>query len=301
MSNSGKMKAPAHAGAESVTLLGTKGGPAIRPGSAMPTSTLVRMGGHTVLVDAGLGAAAALCRAGVALTGIGAVLITHLHSDHYLELGPLLHTAWTAGLKRPVPVYGPSGLPAYWRGFCASMAYDIDTRTADEGRPDFRSLFPLHLLDGSLDLALGGVRITALRNHHPPVTESHALRFDSAGASAVLSGDTAPIETMAHFAAGAELLVHEAMLVDHVTALVNRMGYADDRLLAHILRSHTPAEHAAKIAERAGVAALALNHLIPSGEAGVGPDDWRAAAAPHFGGRLYVGEDGMVIPLGRRA
>lgn len=293
-----QQKSQTRAEAESVTLLGTKGGPAIRPGSAMPTSILVCMGGQTVLVDAGLGAAAALCRAGVAFTDLDAVLITHLHSDHYLELGPLLHTAWTAGLKRRVPVYGPSGLPAYWEGFCTSMAYDIDTRTADEGRPEFRTLFPLHLLDGNLDLALGGVRITALRNHHPPITESYALRFDSAGASAVLSGDTAPIEAMAHFAAGADLLVHEAMLVDHITALVSRMGYADDRLLTHILRSHTPAGDAARIAERAGVAALALNHLIPSGEASVGADDWRAAAAPHFSGRLYLGEDGMVIPLG---
>lgn len=282
---------------ESVTILGSKGGPAIRPGSAMPTSILVRMDGQTVLVDAGLGAAAGVCRAGVALTEIDAILVTHLHSDHYLELGPLLHTAWTAGLKREVPIYAPSGLPTYWQGFRASMAYDIDTRTEDEGRPDFDSLFPIHLLDDHLDLTLGTLRITALPNHHPPVTESYALRFDGTSGSAALSGDTAPIPAMVDFARDADLLVHEAMLTDHITALVNRMGYADDRLLKHILRSHTAAHDAAKLAERAGVTQLALNHLIPSGDPDVTEDTWRAEAAPHFSGTLHIAHDGMTIPL----
>ena len=279
---------------DSVTLLGTKGGPAIYPGSAMPTSTLVRMASKVVLVDAGLGTAATVCRAGVALTDLDAILITHLHSDHYLELGPLLHTAWTAGLKRPIPVYGPSGLPIYWDGFCASMVYDIDTRIEDEGRPEFRNLAPLHLLDETLDLTLGEMRITALRNHHPPVTESYALRFDSPKASVVLSGDTAPNDAMVGFAKGADLLVHEVMMVDRITALVKRMGYSDDRLLQHILRSHTPPDAAAQIATRAGVGALAFNHFVPSGLA---QEDWRAEATPHFDGPLHIGEDGMVIPV----
>ncbi len=281
----------------SVTLLGVKGGPAIRPGASMPTSTLVRMGGKVILVDAGLGAAMGLCRAGVALTDLDAIFITHLHSDHYLELGPLIHTAWTAGLKRRVPVYGPSGLPAYWDGFCASMAYDIDTRTEDEGRPDFRSLAPMHLLDETLCLELGGVQVTALRNHHPPITESYALRFEANGKTVVLSGDTAPIDAMVDFARDADLLVHEAMLVDGIRAIVDRMGYADDRLLQHILRSHTPAEDAAGIATRAGVRALALTHLIPDNEPGFSEAHWRAAVARAFGRRLYVGRDGLEIPL----
>ena len=42
-------------------LLGVKGGPAIRPGSHMPTSNLVRIGGRTILVDAGLGVSRAVC------------------------------------------------------------------------------------------------------------------------------------------------------------------------------------------------------------------------------------------------
>ena len=119
--------------ANQVTLLGTKGGPAIRPGTRMPTSILVEIDGQTILVDAGLGVSRGLCDAGVALTDLDAILITHLHSDHYLELGPLLHTAWTAGLSNPIPImvrkgWTTTGLgsstpcPLMWNYACATNA-----------------------------------------------------------------------------------------------------------------------------------------------------------------------------------
>ena len=71
-----------------VTLLGTKGGPAVYPGSPMPTSSLVTLGGERIVVDCGLGVTRALAGQGVRLPEIRTIVITHLHSDHYLELGP---------------------------------------------------------------------------------------------------------------------------------------------------------------------------------------------------------------------
>ena len=69
-----------------VSLLGVKGGPAIRPGSNMPTSTLIHIDGKNLLVDAGLGVSRSICDQGVELHDIDAIFITHMHSDHYLEL-----------------------------------------------------------------------------------------------------------------------------------------------------------------------------------------------------------------------
>ena len=277
-----------------VTLLGVKGGPAIAPGAFMPTSTLVQVGGQTILVDAALGAAQAIVRAGVALTDLDAILITHMHSDHYLELGPLLHTAWTSGLKRPLPVYGPSGLADYWQAFMASMRYDIDTRIADEGRPDFAPLFPLHVIDPAQGLTLGDVRVTAMLNVHPPVIESYAFRLETPDRRVVLSGDTAPMDAMIAFASDADLLVHEVILTPHIQALVDKMGYSGPKLFAHIMRSHAPAEDVARIAQAAQVRALALNHLIPNTAPAA---EWRAAITPHYSGPLHVGTDGMTITL----
>lgn len=279
----------------SVTLLGTKGGPAIRPGTRMPTSILIRMDGATVLVDAGLGVARGLCDAGVALTDLDAIVITHLHSDHYLELGPLLHTAWTAGLNRAVPVIGPGGLDSYWRGFLASMDFDIALRIRDEGRPDLAQLAHITVLDEGMR-TLGPLTMDAIRNSHPPIEDSFALRFTGTH-RVVLSGDTAPIPQMVTFAKGADLLVHEAMLSAGIDALCARVGNGDDRLKQHLLRSHTPAHQAGQIAHDAGVKQLALNHLVPCDDPNFTEHDWQGEASRHWSGPLHIGSDGLTLTL----
>lgn len=262
----------------------------------MPTSILVRLAGQVILVDAGLGVSRAVCDAGVALTELDAIIVTHMHSDHYLELGPLMHTAWTAGLKRVVPIYGPAGLTAYWQGFLASMEADISLRIADEGRPALEPLADLRLLDAG-QFAIGDVMVEAIRNEHPPLIDSFALRLTGDGKSVTLSGDTAPIDAMIGFAKDTDLLVHEAMLSAGIDALCKRVGNGDDRLRVHLERSHSPAGEVAKIATAAGVKQLALNHLIPSDDPNFTLDDWHAEIAPYYSGPLFVGTDGMTIPL----
>lgn len=280
-----------------VALLGVKGGPAIRPGSNMPTSLLVRMGGRTVLVDAGLGVARAVCDQGVALTQIDLIVITHLHSDHYLELGPLLHTAWTAGLTRPVPVIGPAGLDACWDHFQRSMAFDIDLRVADEGRVPLAPLAALSVIAPGVIHSDGKLTITAIRNAHPPIEDSFALRISDGTRTVVLSGDTAPFDGWDTFVDGADLLVHEAMLTGGVDALIAGLAHPDPRLRAHILRSHTAAGEVGALATRAGVGALALNHFVPDGLPGITADDWTTAVRATWDGPLHIGHDGMRIEL----
>ena len=280
-----------------LALLGVKGGPAIRPGSNMPTCSLLRLAGKTMLIDAGLGAARAVCDEGVPLTGIDLIVVTHLHSDHYLELGPLLHTAWTAGLTRPVPVIGPAGLREYWDAFLASMAFDIDLRIADEGRVPLSPLADLSVIAPGTIHDDGALRIEAIRNHHPPIEDSFALRVTGAGRSVVLSGDTAPFDGWEAFCAGADLLVHEAMLEAGVDAVIANLKHADPRLRDHILRSHTAAEEVGRLANAAGVKALALNHFVPDGMPGFEEDDWTRAVRTAWSGPLHIGRDGMRIDL----
>lgn len=282
---------------EFVALLGTKGGPAVRPGSTMPTSSLVSLAGQQIVVDCGLGVTRGLLDQQVDLRTLETVIITHLHSDHYLELGPLLHTAWTAGLKTPVTIWGPSGLQDYWDGFYSSMIADIELRQSDEGRPDFSGLVQINTLDDGKFLDHGELSVTAMRNLHPPLIDTFALSFRTSTRHVVFSGDTAPLPTLVDFARGADLLIHEAMLKPALKALVARVGSSDDRLMNHLLRSHTLADQAAVIASDAGVHALALHHLIPSDDADYGEPDWQAAVSPHFSGRIHVGTDGLRIPL----
>ena len=195
-----------------LALLGTKGGPSIRPGSTMPTSSLLCLDGRLVVIDCGLGVTRGLVDQGIRLESLSLVFITHLHSDHYLELGPLIHTAWTTGLKTPVVVYGPEGLDDYWQAFLQSMEADILLRVEDEGRKELRDLVEIRTIDAGDLHAEPGLKVTAMRVDHPPLVDCFALRFSGAGREVVMSADTAYLPALADFATGADLLVHEAML-----------------------------------------------------------------------------------------
>lgn len=280
-----------------VALLGTKGGPAVRPGSSMPTSNLFVLNGLQIVVDCGLGVTRGLIDQGMQLKDLSLILISHMHSDHYLELGPLLHTAWTAGLNTNVDIYGPEGIEAYWQNFLTSMKADIDLRIEDEGRPDLRTLVTVHVIDAGEVLTRDGITVSAIRTEHPPLVDCFALSFRTDKTHVVFSGDTAPITALEDFARGADLLIHEAMLEAALPALMARVGNASEKLMTHFLQSHTFAHDAAKTATNAGVKRLALSHLLPSDDPDFGPKDWQDAVAGHWDGPLFVGYDGIKIDL----
>lgn len=283
-----------------LVLLGTKGGPAIRPGGPMPTSSLLEMGGRRIVVDCGLGVTKGLVDAGMPLKMLDLIFITHLHSDHVLELGALLHTAWTAGLSTPVRVFGPAGTEAYWRNFCQALDFDIDIRIADEGRPDIRDLVEFdEFTEGSV-LEENGLAVSALRVDHPPVTECYALSFAQGGRRIVFSSDTVYFPPLADFARGADILVHEAMLEAGVDRLVERTGNGE-RLKAHLMAAHTLAPDAGRIASAANVGHLVLHHLIPADDPEFGERDWRDALSDSWNGPLSVGRDGFSLMIDERA
>ncbi|MBT1155025.1 MBL fold metallo-hydrolase [Aminobacter anthyllidis] len=279
-----------------LVLLGTKGGPAIRPGGPWPTSTLLELGGRTVIVDCGLGVTRGVTDAGLSLKALDLIFITHLHSDHVLELGPLLHTAWTAGLATPVRLFGPAGLNQYWQRFVQALEFDIETRIDDEGRPDLREMVEVVEFGEGNVLQDGELLVTALRVDHPPVTECFALRFENLGTSIVFSADTAFFPPLADFARGADVLLHEAMLEEGVERLVARTGNGA-RLREHLMASHSLAGEAGTIAARAGVGRLVLNHLIPADDPDIAEGDWVEAVRKTWNGPLTIGRDGLVVSV----
>lgn len=279
----------------SVALLGVKGGPAIKPGSNMPCSNLVQIAGKNILIDAGLGVSRGICDQGVELNEIDMIIITHLHSDHYLELGPLFHTAWTAGLNKPIKVIGPKGLQDYWDGFLLSMKFDIDLRIEDEGRCDISQLLSIEEITEGEIYQNDNLLITAIKNLHPPIKESYAIRIQSNQKAVTLSGDTTYMPALADFAKGSDVLVHEALLIKGVDALCKSLGVADGRLKNHLLQSHTDAVDVGKIANAANIKILALNHLVPGADPSITEQDWIDAVRQHWQGDLHIGKDGMKI------
>lgn len=270
----------------------------------MPTSSLLELDGRRVVVDCGLGVTKGLVQAGMDLKTLDLIFITHLHSDHVLELGPLIHTAWTTGLKTPVTVFGPPGIEGYWTGFMTSLSYDTAIRVYDEGRIPLEDLVTVQVytegavMDGPVldgPVLDGSVRVQALRVPHPPIKDAFALRFDGSK-SVTFSGDTAYFPPLAAFAAGSDLLVHEALLPTGVETIIARTGLGD-KLRNHLYASHTKAEDVGRIAAAAGVGRLVLNHLVPADDPTIGSQDWLAQIATVWAGKADVGVDGLEIVL----
>jgi ribonuclease BN (tRNA processing enzyme) len=247
------------------------------------------------VVDCGDGVARQLVRAGVALTSLRHVLITHHHSDHNADYGNLLWLAWAAGLRSRVDTWGPPPLEKMTRLFFEMNAYDIDTRIADEGRVPLVPLVHVHeLRQGGVVLDEDGMRITAALVKHPPVSPAFGYRFDASERSIVVSGDTAPSDPLIELARGADVLIHEAYdpsAVDRLVAQVPNASSLERSIVSH----HTTAEQAGRIASAAGVKLLVLSHLVPSDDPAVTDASWIDAARKHFGGPIVVGKDLLEI------
>jgi ribonuclease BN (tRNA processing enzyme) len=271
-------------------LLGTGGGPRPRKESS-GSAQVILAGGAAYVVDCGDGVARQLAFAGVPLPSLRHVFITHHHSDHNADYGNLIWLAWTTGLRTRVDSWGPPPLREMTRLFFRMNAYDIESRTADEGRPPLAPLVPAHeVRQGGPGMSDEHLKVTAALVDHPPVTPAFAFRFDAADRSIVISGDTAPSDALVQLARGADVLVHEALHPAGVDRLLARVPNAPT-LRRHLVAHHTPAEEAGRIAAAAGVKTLVLSHLVPPDDPLITDEMWREAAAKHFRGHIIVGRD----------
>jgi ribonuclease Z len=208
-----------------LTLLGT-GTPIPDPRRAGP-SQLVRVGDDRVLIDCGTGAVRRLVEAGESPRDVHTVLITHMHSDHSIDLGHFLITRWILFNERPLTLVGPPGLREYVDNLLRLLDWDIkirgfDTRLSDEARRiEVREVGPGEGIERD------HWRATPIQVDHYPVEHAYAWRLDADGAALVVSGDTAPYEPLAAAAAGVDVLVHEAWLKPKHEAARQHMSAAE--------------------------------------------------------------------------
>jgi ribonuclease BN (tRNA processing enzyme) len=271
-------------------LLGTGGGPRPRTASSASAQVIVTDGAAYV-VDCGNGVARQLAFAGVPLSTLRHIFVTHHHSDHNADYGNLIWLAWCAGLRTRVDGWGPPPLARMTGLFFEMNACDIDVRVADEDRVPLRPLVHVHeLTGGGRVLRDDHLTVTATLVDHPPVVPAFAYRFDASDRSIVISGDTLPSDNLIRLAEGADVLVHEALYVAAVDRLVARVPNAP-ALKRSILSHHTPVEEAGRVARAAGVKKLVLAHLIPADDPAVTEHMWLEGARTHFSGEVILGRD----------
>lgn len=281
-----------------VTLTGT-GVPIPSPGRAGP-GTLVQYGDLSLQFDAGRATTLRLAEAGVQPHALTALFLTHVHSDHVVDLPDLVMARWierNLHLSPPLPVVAVDGLAArFVERMLDPYQDDLAIRTAHEisaQHPEVR-LQTFGLPEGEPEIvwqaADDSVTVQAVAVRHQPVPEAVGFRVDTPDGAVVISGDTRVCDPIEHLCAGAQILVHEAC---RATALADAIRGTP---LTRIFDYHADTVALGAMAERAGVPHVVLTHLIP---APAGPDDEAAYVTDlrdgGYTGTVSVGVDHLAL------
>jgi ribonuclease Z len=261
-------------------------------GGSVPSSrrglpaVLIRRGGEHILVDCGEGTQRQLIKS-VGLADIDSVFITHFHADHWLGLPGMLKSFGLRERTQPLSVYGPRGLTGLMeqmRFVYGRLPYELSVielapaeTVARDGyligaipvRHKGEACYGYALVEqaraGHLDPELAqrlGVRpgpdFGRLQRGETVdgVTPEQVLGAARPGRKIVISGDTAPCESLIVAAHESDLLVHEATFAEEESERARQT-------------SHSTASQAAEIAREAQVRMLALTHIssrYPGGE-----------------------------------
>ncbi len=271
-----------------VTLLGT--GCPIADTDRFGPAALVRSEIANILVDCGSGVTQRLLAADCPGRDIDALLLTHLHSDHLVDLYQLIVSSWHQGRARPQRIFGPPGTRAHVEGLMELWRKEREGRIAHEQRPDTAGLELEieEIADGEV-LDVGDVRVRVVEVNHKPVPYAFGFVFENGGARAVISGDTTYCPELIAAARDADLLVHEVFLhreMPEIPGVRTRKG--TDNVAGY----HTLSSVVGRVAAECNAACLMLTHFVPT------RFDRAALLAEvrdSYDGPLIIGEDLMTF------
>lgn len=242
------------------------GGTWPRPSGAT-SGYIVSRDGFNLWVDAGTGTFARL-QEHIAISDIDAVLISHAHPDHFVDLYPAFYARHYGGLGDPgLPVIAPEDFYGHFADLVSEAGKDVASIAFA-----FRGSAPGELHE------LGPFRVSTYEMAHIGV-QALGFRIESDGSLLAYTGDTGPTDEVVKMAEGADLLMSEAT-----------WRHSDD-----LLPFHMSARQAGEHAARAGVGQLALTHIWPT----LDTDDSLDEAAGSFDGPIEIARGGMHFAVGR--
>lgn len=246
-----------------VTVLGCSGSYAA-PGGAC-TGYLMESSGARVWLDAGPGTLGNLQKR-CGLSDLDAIVITHAHPDHWLEL-PIVANAIKWYEPRP-------RLPVYSNAHMAAAARDL---IGD----DLDASFDWHIIEVDATVTIGDQTWTfAEADHYVP---TFATRTDAEGASIVFTSDTGPsfsLQPMVERSGPIDVALIES-------TFLHRREHGD--------ALHLAADEAGKLAEEAGVGQVLLTHQAPLEDRAA----HLAMAKANFSGEIVLAEVGHQYPATR--
>lgn len=231
------------------------------PGEAQ-SCYLVSAAGRAIAIDLGSGALNLLQRQ-IAPEELDAVVITHLHADHCVDLMALrVYMAWGPGAGRVLRVHGPPDLRDRLVAFSGSDGWD-------------RSFVFEHLAPGGgrIDLGEG---VTLRHREVPHLAPTHAVRVDHDGRSICFGADCAPGDELVELARGCDLFICEC-------------SFGAEQVPEGV--PHLNAVDAGTIAARAGVGRMLLVHCSPEFDR----EEALTQARATFGGPVEWARQGELV------
>ncbi len=276
-----------------VTLLGT-GCPQVHPHRFGPAS-LVRTADRSFLVDCGSGVTQRMAAAGLSGARLDALLLTHLHSDHLVDLYQLVISSWHQGRDRPQRIFGPAGTRAFAEAVMEAWRKEREARIAWERRPSTAGLeLEIIEFEEGVIVEADRLRISAFEVDHGPVKPAFGFLFETDRARVAFSGDTTVCDQLVGAATDVDLLVHECFI--HREMAPGRMRSAQGA--ANVAAYHTLSSDVGKVASRAQAGMLLLNHFVP---VEFDRDALLREVTADFSGPVVIGEDLLTVDVPRRA
>ena len=242
---------------------------------------LIEEAGTTVVVDCGNGVFSKLRRFRD-YTKVNAVVISHLHADHFLDLVPYSYALTYAPRQQPVPVdrWPGTDCPACPDLHVPPGATDLFRRVVGAwGNEDLiENAFGMREYDPADVLEVGPLRIRFQPVPHFTETNAVEIAASNGGGRITYGADHAPTEELVDFARGTDLLIIEATL-----PRPERQGP----------RGHVTPGEAGEHAKRAGAQRVVLTHF--SDELG---EEWaRREAEATYGSAVEVAHEGAAYDV----
>jgi ribonuclease BN (tRNA processing enzyme) len=260
-----------------ITVLGKS--PSWQDAAGACSGYLVQEDEFTLLLDCGNGVFSKLRRT-VDYVDVDAVLISHMHADHFLDLVPFSYALCYAPRQQPVAVGGYPGTdhPARPDLYAPSGATGVFRKMVSCWGPDdlIDNAFKLHEYNATDELTIGPLRVRFCEVPHYTVT--HAIELSSNGSRFTFSADCSPNQQLVQFARDTDVLMIEATL-----PRPERTG----------IRGHLTPEEAGQHGRDASARRLILTHYSDE----MDPDWAREEAVRTYGGPVELAREGEVYTL----
>ena len=243
-----------------LTLLGT-GCPKVdykRFGPANLISTKIA----NILVDCGSGITQRLDQINVSTADIDALFLTHLHSDHVIDLYQLIISSWHSYRTKPWKIYGPKGTKKFVSKIMNAWQEERTQRIKYENRSSTKAFnIIVKEFSSSGTINIKDLKIKYFEVDHKPVPFAYGFCFLKDNKKLTISGDTRPCENIMKFGQLSDVLLHEVFIENEIKE-TNKMRTL--KTLHNVKDYHTPSSIVGKIASLARCKKLVLTHLVPT-------------------------------------